>query len=88
VVEPVELRSPLVSDSGIGADCAKKSRGQRGVDALEELQEDETDRVSLRQELIAAGVWKLGDEPPWLVAWRDRSEARQAYSGPGNIRAP
>ena len=35
VVETVELRSPLVSDSGIGADGAKKTRGQRGVDALE-----------------------------------------------------
>ena len=63
VVEAVELRSPLVSDSGISADGTKKSRGQRGVDALEELQEDEADRVSLRQELIAVGTWKLGDEP-------------------------
>ena len=62
VVEAVELRSPLVSDSGIGADRVKKTRGQRGVDTLEQLQEDETDRVSLRQKLMAAGTWKSGDE--------------------------
>jgi hypothetical protein len=35
VVQAVELGSPLVSDSCIGADRAKKTRGQRGVDALE-----------------------------------------------------
>jgi hypothetical protein len=35
VVEAVELRSPLLSDSGIGCDGAKKTRGERGVDALE-----------------------------------------------------
>jgi len=29
VVEAVELRSPLVGDSGIGADRVEKTRGQR-----------------------------------------------------------
>ena len=35
VVDAVELSSPLVSDSGVGADGVKKTRGERGVDALE-----------------------------------------------------
>ncbi len=63
VVEAVELRSPLVSGFGITADGIKKTRGQRGIDALEQFEEDEADRVSLRQVLIAAGTWKPGDEP-------------------------
>src|SRR5262249_6349243 len=28
----------------------------------EQLQEQQADRISLREDLIAAGVWKLGDE--------------------------
>jgi hypothetical protein len=36
--------------------------GKRRVDAFEELQEDETDRVSVRQELISARARQLGHE--------------------------
>ena len=35
VVEAIELRALLVRDFGISADGAKKTGGQRGVDALE-----------------------------------------------------
>jgi hypothetical protein len=42
-VVAVELRSLLVMDSGIGADGAEKACGQRGVDAFEQLQKDQTD---------------------------------------------
>jgi len=62
VVQAVEKRPLLVRDSGIGANGAEETRGKRGVDAFEQLQEHQADRVSLREELIAAGVWKLGDE--------------------------
>jgi hypothetical protein len=35
VVEAIELRALLVRDFGISAERAKKTCGQRGVDALE-----------------------------------------------------
>ena len=65
LIEAIELRSLLLVEPGIRADGAEKTSGKRCIDAFEELQEDEADRVSVRQELIAAGVWKLGDEALW-----------------------
>ena len=62
VVEAVELGSPLVGDSGIGAGRAEETRSQRGVDSFEQLQEQQADRVTLRGELIAARIRKFGNE--------------------------
>ena len=62
VVEAVELGSPLVGDCGIGADRAEETRSQRGVDSFEQLQEQQADRVTLREELIAARIRKFGNE--------------------------
>jgi hypothetical protein len=41
VVEVVELGSPVVGASGIGADRAEETRSQRGVDSFEQLQEQQ-----------------------------------------------
>ena len=62
MVEAIELRSLLVGDSGIGVDWVEETRGQRGVDSFEQFEEHEADRVSVWKELIAARLWKLGDE--------------------------
>ena len=63
LIEAIELRSLLLIDPGIGADRAEKAGGERRIDAFEQLQEDQTDRVSVGEELIAARVGELGDEP-------------------------
>jgi hypothetical protein len=74
VIEPVELRSFFTMEPGIAADRAEKARGQGRVNALEELQEDEANRVSLRQELVAAGKRpRRFVQPSWLrksTLWR------------------
>ena len=62
LVEAVELAAAVVVETGIGGDWAEESGRPRGVDALEELEEDQGDRVALRQELITARVGQLGDE--------------------------
>src|SRR4029077_13489521 len=49
-------------DAGIAADGGKKAGGERRVAALEQLQKDETDRIALRQELIAARAGELRHE--------------------------
>ena len=43
LVEAIELRSLLLVESSICANGAEKASGQRRIDALEELEEDETD---------------------------------------------
>ena len=63
LVEAIELRSLLLVDSSIRTDGAEKGSGERRIHAFEEFQEDEADRISLREQLIAAGLGKLGDEP-------------------------
>jgi len=62
VVEAVELGSPVVGASGISADRAEETRSQWGVDSFEQLQEQQADRVTLREELIAARIRKFGNE--------------------------
>ena len=63
VVEAVKLRPLLIRDFGIGADGAEETRRERGVDSFEQFQENQADGIPLPEELIAAGVWKLGNEP-------------------------
>ena len=41
---------------------AEEASGQRGVDAFEQLEENQAERVSMGEKLIAAGIWKLSDE--------------------------
>ncbi len=56
------MRSPLGIEPDICFDRAEKTCREWGIDAFEELQEYEADRVPLREELIASGLWELGDE--------------------------
>ena len=56
------MRSPLGLEPGICLDRTEKACREWGVDAFEELQEDEADRVPVREELIAARIGELGDE--------------------------
>jgi hypothetical protein len=62
LIEAIELRSPLGFEPGICFDGAEQACSEWGIDVFEELQEDEADRVPLREELIAAGVRELGNE--------------------------
>jgi hypothetical protein len=43
LIEAVEVRPLLLVDSSIRADGTEKAGGKRRIDALEELQEDQTD---------------------------------------------
>ena len=60
LVEAIELRSPLGFELCIGFYGAQKACGERRVDAFEELQEDEADRVPVREELIAVITTESG----------------------------
>ena len=62
LVEAVELLSVLVLEAGVGRDGREEAGGQRGVDAFEELQEDEADRVVVGEEPVAARVRQLFDK--------------------------
>ncbi len=62
LIEAIELRSPLRFEQGICFDGAEKACRERRIDAFEEFQEDEADRVSLREELITARVGELGNK--------------------------
>jgi hypothetical protein len=87
VVEAVELGSPFVGDSGIGADRAEETRSQRGVDSFEHS--GTAGRPSNPAGGVDSGenseVWQ---RDPWPAVWEDRSVARQAYSVREHIRAP
>ena len=66
LVEAVELRSVLAVEPGVGLDGREEPGSRLGVDAFEELQEDETDRVAVEEEPVAARV-------PWREVLKDRS---------------
>jgi hypothetical protein len=62
LVGAIELRSGLAGKRCVGPHRRDEAGGQRSVDALEELQEDEADRIALGQEPVARGVRQLFDE--------------------------
>ena len=62
LIEAIKLRSPLGFEPSVCFDGAEKACREWGIDAFEELQEDEADRVAFRQESIAPGVWKFLDQ--------------------------
>jgi hypothetical protein len=68
LIEAIKLRSPLGFKSGVCFDGVEKACREWRIDAFEELQENEADRVSLREELIVARAGELGNEDPRLVA--------------------
>ncbi len=62
LIEAIELRSPLGFELGGCFDGAEKACRERRIDAFEELEEHEADRVSVREKLIPAGVGELGNK--------------------------
>jgi hypothetical protein len=60
LIEAIELRPPLGFEPCVCFDWAEKTCCEWGIDAFEELQEYEADRVSVREELIAARVGEFG----------------------------
>ena len=48
LIEAIELRLPLGFEPSVCFDGAEKACCEWGIDAFEELQEDEADRVSVR----------------------------------------
>ena len=62
LIEAIELSSPLGFEPGICFDGTEKACREWGIDAFEELQKDEADRVPVREKLITARVRELGNE--------------------------
>jgi hypothetical protein len=62
LIEAIKLRPPLGLKPCVCFDGAEKTCGEWRVDTFEELQEDEANRVSLREQLITARVGKLGNK--------------------------
>jgi hypothetical protein len=56
LVEAVELGAPVMLETSIGSEWIEETGGQRGVDSLEEFEEDQGDGIALRGKLIAARV--------------------------------
>ncbi len=54
LIESIESVAPLFDEGGIGCDWRKQPGGQRGVDALEQCQEDEANPVALKAESITS----------------------------------
>ena len=59
LVERVELMAFLLMELGISGEGLEEPGRQRRVDALEEFEEHETDRVSVGEESISAAVGHL-----------------------------
>jgi hypothetical protein len=53
LIETVEPMALLLGKTRIGSHGAEQSRGQRCVDALEEFQEEQANRVAVREQSIA-----------------------------------
>src|SRR2546425_8244513 len=69
----------LVGETRVGGDRVEQAGCQRCIDTLEELQEDDADRVALGAEAIASGVRHfldeaLGPELREIVAQRSQSK--------------
>ena len=56
------MRSPLGFKPDICFEGAEKTCREWGIDAFEELEEEDADRVPLREELIASGIRELGNK--------------------------
>ena len=62
LVEAVELRTLWRREGGVAGIGIEKAGGQRRVDAVEELQEDQADRIALGRQAVAAGAGQLLDK--------------------------
>src|ERR1700674_1702307 len=63
LVESIECVALLLGERGIGRNWPQQPGGQRGVDALEQFQEDDANPVALRSESIPSRVFHSVNEP-------------------------
>ena len=82
LVEPVELKAFLLMDLRISGEGLEEPGRQRRVDALEEFEEHETDRVPVREESIPSPAGHLRDKP---LALRLTQVFRQRERPPGEV---
>jgi hypothetical protein len=80
LVEPVELMPLGVVDAGIAAERLQEPRGQRCVDALEELEEDDADPVALGEKPVAARPRDPVDEALGAELRKVGAEGRQTLA--------
>src|SRR5947209_20630413 len=62
LVKAVERRALAVGEGLVSGDRVEESSGQRSVDAVEEFQEDQADRISLGRQTVASGAGQLFDK--------------------------
>jgi hypothetical protein len=62
LVKAVQRRAPMLGEGLVSGDRVEESSDQRSVDPVEEFQEDQTHRVSLGRQTVAAGAGQLFDE--------------------------
>jgi hypothetical protein len=62
LIEAIKQRSPFGLEPCVCFDGAEKACGEWRAAAFEELQEDEADRVALREQLITTRVGERGDK--------------------------
>src|SRR5271165_428952 len=62
LVKAVELRALRVGQGLVSGNRVEESGGKWSVDAVEEFQEDQADRISLDRQTVAAGAGQLFDE--------------------------
>src|SRR6266446_4835542 len=80
LVESIELVALVFSEGGIGGNWPKQPGGQRGVDAVEQFEEDDAKPVALRAKAIPSRVCPRA---PWLEASTDRNAGSRVDSWSG-----
>ena len=85
LVKLVKLMEPIVGHGAISWIGMKKASGERCVDLVEEFEKEQTDAISLGQELIATRVWELfhetfGAELPQFITQRGERALIGRYS--------
>jgi len=61
-VELVKVRQPLVRQLGVSGDGLQEPGGERGIDAVEELEKDQTEAIAVRQEPVASRAREFLDQ--------------------------
>jgi hypothetical protein len=52
-MEPIESVSPFFRERGVGGNGPQQPGGEKGIDPLEQLEEQDTDPVALREQAVA-----------------------------------
>ena len=60
LMEPIESVSPFFRERGVGG--PQQPGGEKGIDPLEQLEEQDTDPVALREQAVATQVLDVLDQ--------------------------